>query len=463
MNLSQSLSSAILPLLVIPVVVIFASYLVVEKNLWFITPALAGLLILLIGFFNMKITLSLLTLSMLLSPEFGAASTAQRAVTIRLDDLLLLVTTVSWLLRMAIFKDYGFIRKTSINGSLLALCGCMALSTTLGVFRGNVNPLTGFFFVAKIIEYFVVFAAVINYSKSIHDIHWLLTLSIVTCACTVIYAMSQVAMGGDIAAPFEGSVGEKNTLGGYLAFMGTIITGIALKTKNSFESKIMWILLILLTSVLVLSLSRSGWMAYATGMSLILIRTGHWKAVIFFAIVAAIALPQVMPEEAQERFMYTFTQEQAAHRKQFEFFGIRLDTSTSARIYSYLEVFNQFLKHPFFGFGITGYSFIDGQFFRFLNELGLVGFAVFNYMLFKVHGQIRKSTKEQGDMRLHGMTLGMQAAFWGLIVHALSANSFMIVRIAEPFWCLMGLTTAYSAFAKSTSLDTTKVMEKKYE
>jgi hypothetical protein len=38
------------------------------------------------------------------------------------------------------------------------------------------------------------------------------------------------------------------------------------------------------------------------------------------------------------------------------------------------------------------------------------------------------------------MAMGFYAGFWGLMSHAVSANTFMIVRISEPFWCLAGLT-----------------------
>jgi len=33
-----------------------------------------------------------------------------------------------------------------------------------------------------------------------------------------------------------------------------------------------------------------------------------------------------------------------------------------------------------------------------------------------------------------------------MLTHALSANSFIIIRMAEPFWCLMGLVIVYNSF-----------------
>jgi hypothetical protein len=39
----------------------------------------------------------------------------------------------------------------------------------------------------------------------------------------------------------------------------------------------------------------------------------------------------------------------------------------------------------------------------------------------------------------HGLTIGFFAGYIGLLFHALGANTFIIVRIMEPFWFLAGI------------------------
>jgi O-antigen ligase len=119
---------------------------------------------------------------------------------------------------------------------------------------------------------------------------------------------------------------------------------------------------------------------------------------------------------------------------------MRLDTSTSARIFSAIEVGTQFLNHPFFGYGITGYWFIDGQFVRTLIETGLAGLFSLVWLLVATYRVIGQTNRLVTSPRLKAMMVGFHAGFWGLVVHAVTANTFMIVRIAEPFWCLTGLT-----------------------
>jgi hypothetical protein len=102
-------------------------------------------------------------------------------------------------------------------------------------------------------------------------------------------------------------------------------------------------------------------------------------------------------------------------------------------------VFQKFTKHFFLGYGITGFSFIDGHFIRILIELGILGLITFIWLLARIHGVILDVKKKSQNTRIKGTAIGLYAGFWGLIVHALSANTFLIVRISEPFWCFIGL------------------------
>ena len=38
-----------------------------------------------------------------------------------------------------------------------------------------------------------------------------------------------------------------------------------------------------------------------------------------------------------------------------------------------------------------------------------------------------------------GLTLGFVAGFVGLMAHAITSNTFIIIRIMEPFWFLTGI------------------------
>jgi mannitol-specific phosphotransferase system IIBC component len=43
------------------------------------------------------------------------------------------------------------------------------------------------------------------------------------------------------------------------------------------------------------------------------------------------------------------------------------------------------------------------------------------------------------DNLYKGLTLGFIAGFIGLAIHALTANTFILIRIMEPFWFIAGI------------------------
>jgi hypothetical protein len=200
-------------------------WLSVGQNIPYLFVGAVLLFIILVSLFSIKISIALLVFAMLLSPEIPLAQTAKRALTIRLDDLLLAAMTVAWLLRMALFKDVGFTLQNPLNRPIVILSGLMILSTSMGIARGNVDLASGIFFTLKIIEYFFLFNIIVNYVQESKDIERTISLMLIVCGIIVLYGVFQVISGGDIAAPFEGSTGEYNTLSGYLVLLGSVGAG----------------------------------------------------------------------------------------------------------------------------------------------------------------------------------------------------------------------------------------------
>ncbi len=421
--------------------ILFLYQLIVqEKSI--ILFVLIGILFFIICFSSVRLSLILLIFSMLLSPEIGVAQSSGLGVVIRFDDVLLSIMTLSWLARMAIFSDLGIILKNPINKSMIFFSALAITSTVLGAIYGNVNLLVGSFFVLKLIEYFFLFIIVVNYVREEKHIHQLLSSLLVVFGIICIYGIIMVITGGDVSAPFEGEEPERNTLGGYLVLMASVAAGVMLHTPSRVEKICIASVLPLFFIVLLFSISRSGWVSGITALLVLFICTRQ-KGIMFTLILfALLIIPFSLPEVVQERIHFTFFQ-QSRLGGQVQFGPIFLDTSTSARIFSYKAVIAHIMRHPFLGYGITGYAFVDGQFFRTLIEMGIIGFASFIWLLVSVHNLIRRGMKKAGSERLHGMTVGFYAGFWALMIHAMSANTFIIVRIAEPFWCIAGLIVAY--------------------
>jgi O-antigen ligase len=79
-----------------------------------------------------------------------------------------------------------------------------------------------------------------------------------------------------------------------------------------------------------------------------------------------------------------------------------------------------------------------------LAETGLVGLVAFLWLVWSVGRHALDVHASRGDPEERGLVLGFLAGFVGLLVHAFGSNTFIIVRIMEPFWLLAGLIVVLS-------------------
>ena len=397
-----------------------------------------------VAFVHTEAALHIIILSMLLSPEIllgqpagGGSLEASRRVTVRIEDLTLIIVAFSWLTRMAVYKQLGLIRQTPLNRPILLYAVSCIVSTGLGILFGTVRPVTGFFFVLKYLEYFVVYFLVVNHLTEERQLKRFLFTAFLTAALVSVIALAQIPSGGRLTAPFEGEEGEPNTLGGYLVFMLAIFLGLASESPGLY-SRLGWLWLSGLAFLpLLYSLSRSSWLA-ALPMLLALLLAVRRRGLLLGLLSAALLVgPFLAPQEVVQRVRYTYAQ--PVETGQIEVGGVRLDTSSSARIESWTAGLKAWSRAPLFGYGVTGFGFMDAQYMRVLVETGLMGFAVFAWLLARLVQQGRRTLALALPGWRRGLAAGYLAGLVGLIGHGIGANTFIIVRIMEPFWLVTGI------------------------
>ena len=109
------------------------------------------------------------------------------------------------------------------------------------------------------------------------------------------------------------------------------------------------------------------------------------------------------------------------------------------------------------GYGVTGYKFVDAQFPRVLTETGIIGLFAFLYLLFCTGKAAVENLRVLNDPLFRGTTIGFLAGFTGLLFHSIGANTFIIVRIMEPFWFLAGLVVVLPVIEKQSADETSDV------
>ena len=85
---------------------------------------------------------------------------------------------------------------------------------------------------------------------------------------------------------------------------------------------------------------------------------------------------------------------------------------------------------------------MDAQYPRTLVETGSVGFLAFVWVLSAVLRLAVSRYRAARDAFGRGLALGYLTGFVGLLFHAIGSNSFIIIRIMEPFWFFMAIVIA---------------------
>jgi O-antigen ligase len=405
-----------------------------------------GIAVSVLVFFKTEIAIYLLIGSMLLSPEIGlgglatTGGTLGRGVTFRFDDFLLVIIAFSWLIKSALYKELGIFKKTPLNGAMLFYAFACVLSTLLGIAAGRVEVLTGSLFVLKYIQYFVLFFLVINSIEDRKQLrrYWLAVL--VTALIVGAIGLAQIPGGGRVTAPFEGDSPEPNTFAGYLGFVILICLALALNLPNLKRSLSYFFIAAFLFLPFLFTLSRASYLGFVPGLAVVLLlnRQRVVSYTLLALFLAVLIFPNVFPQAIRDRIAFTFTQ--APTVGQVTVLGQRLDTSTSARLRSFQEAADAFYQEPIVGYGVTGWRFIDAQYFRTLIETGLVGLMAFLFLLYKLFRLGLDRFRSSGeDPFSRGLAIGFLGGFVFLLFHAIGSNTFIIVRIMQPFWLVTGL------------------------
>jgi len=406
----------------------------------------------------------------LFSPELQvgeAGPASKRAITFRIEDILLAVIAITWLARAAVHKELGLMLRTPLNRPIFAYVIICIAATVLGIGYGWVDErLKAALFVLKYIQYFVLFFVIVNHVETKRDVRNIVIAGMATYLVMCLYGFWQLL---DPAAgrptTFAEQAPEPNTLAGYLLLMMGICSGLALMARRVRSRIVFGVMFALGLFLLAYTLSRSGW-AGLLGILAVLMFVGRHR----LAIVAMLAtlvcglvlvsfevawLPAPIRERVDEtRGVYEWWPGRTPPPA--EVFGFRLDPSASARYWAYKASLGTWLERAadnwlplLTGCGVLGgRTFIDGQYVRVLVETGLLGLAAFLAVLFAIWRHAWRSYQVLQEPWHRGLVLGYLAGFAGLLVHALAANTFIIVRIMEPFFIFTGVVVVLAAIER---------------
>jgi O-antigen ligase len=402
-----------------------------------ITLALiTGAIIFLTTLVNTDAALAILIFSMLLSPEILLGRVPGREIVIRFDDILLALITFTWLAKTAINKGLALFIKTPLNKAILAYISICIVATLRGTILGYIIPGKGFFYVTRYAEYFLLYILVANNVHSRKQINFFLKAIFITCAIVSILGILQIPSGERVSAPFEGESGEPNTFGGYLLFILCLAIGILLQKVSPNLTLVLGGLGFLIFLPFLFTLSRASYVGIVFSFLAFIFFSKRKVGLITATAAIILVVILLRPEAVFSRIKYTF-QQREAHAEKIG--GVYLDSSASARIQSWRLSFKKWEENPILGRGVTGYPFVDGEYMRTLPEVGIVGLLALLWLFWEIYRNSLRIYKQMDDELYKGLSIGFVAGFIGLTAHALTANTFIIIRIMEPFWFMAGI------------------------
>src|SRR6185503_12021109 len=297
--------------------------------------ALAAVTLFALVFVRTDFGLYVVVFSMLLSPEFGASGgggiAEGRTIRVRSEDFILLVIGLAWLAKTAVNKELGIVAKTPLNRPIFFYIVANVVATLLGVLWGNVNGTSGFFYVLKYVEYFVVY-----YVSDRDHARRLVIAAFLTAAIVSLVGIAQIPSGERVSAPFEGEVGEPNTFGGYLLLMIAIAGGVALETYR-LRVRVLCVGLIgLMALPFAFTLSRASYLGVVPAFLVLAWLTRQRKfmvGLILLIVVCSPILAVTLPSAVTKRVLYTFEPEKG--QATIRLGRVGLDPSTSARLISF--------------------------------------------------------------------------------------------------------------------------------
>lgn len=435
--------------------------LISQASIGIAVVVIIGLIVAVFTFLNTEFALYALIVAMLLGPQVGltgteAADVRGRGVTLRVDDFLLVIIGLTWFFKTAVEKELGLFLKTPLNVPIALYFLVCIIATLFGYMMDRVKGLSGFFFVLKYFEYYIIYFMAVNHLREKKQIERFVLTIFLVCFIVSLIAIYSMSQGIRASAPFEGASGEPNTLGGYLIFIISLILGLLLTWGTKTQKFMLAILLIVSSVALAATLSRTSWIALGPMGLCLLYFSDKKRTVLFGILLFMIMIPFVAPKSVQQRILFTITQPK--EEGQMRVGNVRLDTSTSARFESMrLVLTRDFFKQPVIGFGVTGYSFLDAQYARVLAETGLLGILTFFYLLLSIFRNAKQTFVQTTDLFYKGLALGYLTGFFAILTHCIGANTFIIVRIMEPFWFVTAMVIMIPVIEKHQSPAVTAV------
>ena len=246
---------------------------------------------------------------------------------------------------------------------------------------------------------------------------------------------------------------DPNTYGIYLSAIAPLLFGLALHYfKDSKRIAGIFLSLLVLIAI-VLPYSRPTLLAvYAALFFLGIVRKS--KVLIIFLIIFALVSPFMLPKSVKEfaravdynpvRFMcnddrIAIYQHSLNMLKDHPIIGLGANT--------YMKNYKKYKNNPEYRNVVTSdYLYAHNNFLHMAAEIGLIGLAIFIWLLYELFSQCRRIFKDLDNHFLKVVSLSLTGCLIAFLVNGLTESSLYSSRVAIIFWFIAGFAIALNKF-----------------
>ncbi len=382
------------------------------------------------AFIDLRITLLAIVPVMILLPELPLA------IPLRTEDLLMAPLVAGWLARLALDKERW--PSTPLNRPLFAVIVVELAAVLWGVYRGTAGfgpqLYSASFFLLKTIEVTFLYLIAVSAMRAWRDVR---AFTFVFCASAAALGLWGVlesgarAVGEAITGP-AGHAGY-SLLGLTLVVLLTTLVGLILNERSRSIRGLLILAAVPVAYSLLFTLSRQSYVGAAAAVAVLV-----WvqdRRLLAPALLLALVIPLLLPGVVEERATSIFTGAPDPVTG-----GSPYATRLNALQTRLPEVLGQ---SPLIGFGLAALppGFLDNQYLLVLYYTGLIGLAVFLWLLWTAtHTSFGAFRSLEGERK--GLALAWLAVTVGLAVAGLAGSPFVAVRVRQVYWFLAALAVA---------------------
>ena len=395
-----------------------------------------------------------------LSPRFTIGSIQNRLIQIRIEDVLLLIFGLVWVVNFFISGKERF-EKPPLFFPVLAWLSIGFVTTLSNVILGNIVPSRGFFYLLKEIQYFFLYFYIFYHIKNINSAKFIARFWLILALLNIGWVVALLTKGfthGRWAYYGPGAIGEGMApfpSGGFFLILFIFFFSIFLYHYSHLSiSRIKKVIIAVAILCLTIGVFSSGSRTCILGLllavvlifSFYLIKERGLKPLIVGIVIFAVIAGTGYIVSKKVSHIIGLRPEKA-----FVSIENRVDIWRDQ-----IELFPDKLFNILLGMGksvLLSQEESHSQYIRNFIETGIIGSVLFLFLIFTIIKKSFHGFSLSMDPFLLGLSSGLLVSTLVMLFISIPAEGFIVVRLNETYWSFTALTMAvYRASARERNL-----------